>query len=188
MSFDQILLGLSPRPFSAQQRGGPGPGRGFDMARELLPRGAASPPDLEKYSPRTSPRAACAWACRPHRPHSCLAGHCYRRSSRRWSRAEAKCILVAAGGRSLSSTSSGPAVRGLPGGVRECMPMAQTTTIRPNRHPEATKPQLPPLRGGRCGLGGLLVVLTAILACGYTLVGSYVDSVPGGIIGHVPWG
>ena len=77
----------------------------------------------------------------------------------------------------MSSTSSGPAVRGLPGGVRECMPMAQTTTIRPNRHPEATKPHLPPLGGGRCGWGGLLAVLTAILACGYTLVGSYVDSV-----------
>jgi hypothetical protein len=26
-------------------------------------------------------------------------------------------------------------------------------------------------------LGGLLAVLTAILACGYTLIGSYVDSV-----------
>ena len=64
----------SPRPFSARQRGGPGPGRGFDMARGLAPRGAASPPDLEKYSPRTSPRAACARARRrPHRPHSYLA-------------------------------------------------------------------------------------------------------------------
>ena len=64
MSLDQILLGPSPRPFPALRRGGAGPGRGFDMARELLPRGAASPPDLEKYSPRTSPRAACARAAK----------------------------------------------------------------------------------------------------------------------------
>ena len=97
-------------PVPARQRGGTGPGRGFDMPRGLAPRGAASPPDLSWYSPRTSPRAACAWARRPHRPHSCLAGHCYRRSSRRWSRAEAKCILVAAGGRALSSASSEPAM------------------------------------------------------------------------------
>jgi hypothetical protein len=64
-------------------------------------------------------------------------------------------------------------------GVRECMTMAQATTTRPNRHPEATKPHLPPLGGGsgRCGWGGLLAVLTAILACGYALVRSYVDSV-----------
>jgi hypothetical protein len=54
------------------------------------------------------------------------------------------CILVAAGGRSLSSASSGPAVCdcvwlpcGLPG-VRECMPMA--ITGRPSRYPKATKP------------------------------------------------
>jgi hypothetical protein len=80
----------------------------------------AGPPrlaSLGKYFPWTSRRAACARARRPHRPHSRLAhsrlaGHCHRRSSRGHSRAEAKCILVAAGGRSLSSASSGPAVWG----------------------------------------------------------------------------
>jgi hypothetical protein len=87
-SAGQILLGPSPRPFPPLQRAGrsqtdPGPGRDSDMARELLPRGAAPPPNLEKYSPRTSPRAACARARRPRRLHSCLAGLCYRRSSRR---------------------------------------------------------------------------------------------------------
>jgi hypothetical protein len=97
-------------PVSPLRRGGPGHGRGSDMARVLPPRGAAPPPDLEKYSPRSPPFAAADQACRPHRPHSRLAGHCYRRSSRRQSRVEAKCILVAAGGRSLSSDSSGPAV------------------------------------------------------------------------------
>jgi hypothetical protein len=54
-------------------------------------------------------------------------------------------LVVAAGGRALSSASSEPAmwdcVCGLPG-VRECMPMA--TTGRPNRYPKATKPANPP--------------------------------------------
>jgi hypothetical protein len=53
-----------------------------------------------------------------------------RRPSASWWQLEGDhCLLLAPDLR--------PAVRGLPGGVRECMPMAQTTTLRPNRHPDA---------------------------------------------------
>jgi hypothetical protein len=154
-------------PVSCSQRGGPGPGRVSDMARGLAPRGGAPPPDLEKYSPRTSPRAACARARRPHRPHSYLAcwpllsaqqpkvvpcgGQVHLGGSRR---AEgAHCILLAA--------SSEPAMQdcvcGLVAcrvrvpvpGVRECMPMATTGRRSTQPVPQGNQTGQSPLGGGR---------------------------------------
>jgi hypothetical protein len=123
-------------------------------------------------SPRSWPFAASPLPTRPADPTgstaTSLATAIGATAGDKHVRRPSASALVAAGGRSLSSTTAPDlrCVRGLPGaGLRECMPMAQATTIRPNRHPEATKPQLSPLRGGRCcGLGGLLAVLTAILA------------------------
>jgi hypothetical protein len=108
VSLDQILLGPSPRPFLLC--GEEVLGLGVSSICPA-PRARVGPPRLPASAsiPR-GPRPALPAprvACRPHRPHSCLAGHCYRRISQRSSRAEAKCILMAAGGRALSSASPG---------------------------------------------------------------------------------
>jgi hypothetical protein len=85
----------------------------------------------------------------------------------------AHCLLLAPGLRCGTGTVCGAR---LPG-VRECMPMA-TTSYQPTQPvPQGNQTGQSPLGRGRCGWGGLLAVLTAILGRGSTVVGGNQDVV-----------
>jgi hypothetical protein len=183
MSLDQILLGPSPRPFSESSEEVLGlgvspicPASYSRVGPPRLPTSASIPrgprPALPAPGP-ADPTARILAVLVTATGAAAEGGPVRRPSASCWKPEGAHYLLLAPNLR--CGTACGLSVA-----CRVCVSACPDGGYRPTQPvPQGNQTGQSPLGSGRCGWGGLLAVLTAILGRGSTVVGGYQDVVLG---------